>query len=90
MHAGHTGGDRRTVRGMRIVGESRMYLSHLPMFHPPQDCQVLEVELNRYVFDDPADVSWHATWGLRDDGVATEDSSEDLAELFTRRVVAVG
>lgn len=46
--------------------------------------QVVEVELNRMVFDtDPADtyVSWHAEWGLPDDSVGIEDSSEDLAEL---------
>jgi hypothetical protein len=46
--------------------------------------RVVEVELNRMVFDDdPAEVyvSWHAEWGLRDSSVGTEDSSEDLAAL---------
>lgn len=46
--------------------------------------RVVEVELNRTVFDDDPDdvyVSWHAEWGLRDDSTGTEDSSEDLAEL---------
>jgi hypothetical protein len=33
--------------------------------------------------DDPSDVTWTATWGLRDASVGTEDSSEDLAELVT-------
>jgi hypothetical protein len=46
--------------------------------------RIIDVELNRTLFDDdPADVcvSWHAEWGIRDDSVGTEDSSENLAEL---------
>jgi hypothetical protein len=46
MHAGHTGGDRPAVRGMLIVGESHVYLSPLPIFHPPHDFHVpLDVTL---------------------------------------------
>lgn len=54
--------------------------------------RVVEVELNRMVFDDdPTDtyVSWHAEWGLRDSDVGTEDSSEDLAELVEAVLVDV-
>ncbi len=47
-----------------------------------QRAVVLEVDLGRYVArDDPSDVTWAATWGLRDASVGTEDSTEDLAEL---------
>lgn len=43
----HTmGHDHPAVHGMLLVGEARAFLSHLPMFHPPHDYQVLlEVEL---------------------------------------------
>jgi len=35
------------VHGMLIVGEAKIYLSHLPMFHSPHDYQVLlEVSLH--------------------------------------------
>ncbi|WP_410646522.1 hypothetical protein [Amycolatopsis sp. cmx-4-54] len=46
--------------------------------------QVVDIELYRLVIAySPAEVevSWSAEWGLRDDGIGTEDSSEDLAEL---------
>lgn len=45
--------------------------------------RVVEVELSRVFFDDPDGdyVSWHAEWALRDSSSATEDGSEDLAEL---------
>lgn len=40
--------------------------------------------MGRYVAqDNAADVTWFATWGLRDDDVGTEDSGEDLAELVS-------
>lgn len=53
MHAGHTGGDRPAVRGMLIVGESHVYLSPLPIFHPPHDFHV------------PLDVTLHENGGGR-------------------------
>ena len=37
--AGHA--EHPSVHGMLIVGQSRIYLSHLPMFHSPHDYQVL-------------------------------------------------
>uniref|UniRef100_UPI003F496B6E hypothetical protein n=1 Tax=Amycolatopsis sp. CA-096443 TaxID=3239919 RepID=UPI003F496B6E len=46
--------------------------------------RVVDIELYRLVIAySPAEVevSWSAEWGLRDDGIGTEDSSEDLAEL---------
>lgn len=33
--------DHPSVHGMLIVGKSKVYLSHLPMFHSPHDYQVL-------------------------------------------------
>lgn len=57
----------------------------------PRTPQVLEVDLGRYVaLDDPTYVSWVATWGLREDSVGTEDSSEDLAELVSGIVEDAG
>lgn len=47
--------------------------------------RVLEVALDRIVVDDAADpdpVSWSAAWGLREDSVGHEDSSENLPELI--------
>jgi hypothetical protein len=37
----HTGGDHAALHGMLIVGEEKVFLSHLPMFHSPHDFQVL-------------------------------------------------
>jgi hypothetical protein len=37
----HIGGDQPAVHGMLMVGNSNVYLSHLPMFHLPHDYQVL-------------------------------------------------
>lgn len=47
--------------------------------------RVLEVALDRIVVDDaddPDPVTWSATWGLREDSVGHEDSSENLPELI--------
>jgi hypothetical protein len=33
--------DPPAVHGMLVVGEKKIYLSHLPMFHPPHDYQVI-------------------------------------------------
>src|SRR5258706_108638 len=33
--------DAPSVHGMLIVGESTVFLSHLPMFHPPHDYQLI-------------------------------------------------
>lgn len=46
--------------------------------------RVLEVELDRIVIDEDEDdpVSWAATWGLHEDSVGHEDSSENLPELI--------
>jgi hypothetical protein len=42
------GADRPSVHGMLLVGESEIYLSHLPMFHSPHDYQViLNVEIDK-------------------------------------------
>lgn len=41
MPAVHPPHDHPAVHGMLIVGESRILLSHLPMFHPPHDYQIL-------------------------------------------------
>jgi hypothetical protein len=44
-HTKHT--DRPSVHGMLVVGSSKIYLSHLPMFHTPHDYQVIiEAELD--------------------------------------------
>lgn len=46
--------------------------------------RVVDIELYRLVIAyGPAEieVSWSAEWGLRDDGIGTEDSNENLAEL---------
>lgn len=43
----HHQSDSPSVHGMLMVGRSKIYLSHLPMFHSPHDYQViLEVELS--------------------------------------------
>lgn len=34
-------GDRPSVHGMLVVGKSKIYLSHLPMFHSPHDYQAI-------------------------------------------------
>jgi hypothetical protein len=40
--------DHPAVHGMLMVGQSKIYLSHLPMFHPPHDYQVVvEAELSQ-------------------------------------------
>ncbi|WP_409496734.1 hypothetical protein [Amycolatopsis sp. cmx-11-12] len=46
--------------------------------------RVIDIELYRTVFNDPGEtyVSWGAEWGLRDDSVGTEDSSEDVAAVL--------
>lgn len=39
--------DRPSVHGMLMLGSSKIYFSHLPMFHSPHDYQVfLEVEID--------------------------------------------
>lgn len=39
--------DRPAVHGMLMFGQSKIYLSHLPMFHNPHDYQaILEVEIS--------------------------------------------
>lgn len=39
--------DHPSVHGMLVVGNERIYLSHLPMFHAPHDYQlIVEVELD--------------------------------------------
>jgi len=51
-HGGHSSDaaphdDHPAVHGMLMVGETRLLMSHLPMFHPPHDYQVLlEVSLS--------------------------------------------
>jgi hypothetical protein len=46
-YAAHQHGDPPSVHGMLVVGNDRLYLSHLPMFHSPHDYQViLEAELD--------------------------------------------
>jgi hypothetical protein len=51
---------------------------------PSRRAAVLEVDLSRYVApDDPSEVVWAATWGLRDESVSTEDRADDLPELVT-------
>lgn len=43
----HHQGDHPAVHGMLVVGETRVLMSHLPMFHQPHDYQVLlEVSLS--------------------------------------------
>ena len=37
----HPQGDHAAVHGMLIVGETRVLMSHLPMFHAPHDFQML-------------------------------------------------
>jgi hypothetical protein len=46
--------------------------------------RVLDVDLCRHVHDDDGEMyaEWSAEWGLRDDSVGTEDSSEDLRQLI--------
>jgi hypothetical protein len=50
-HGGHSSdtspqGDHAAVHGMLMIGESRLLMSHLPMFHSPHDYQILlEVSL---------------------------------------------
>lgn len=34
-------GDPAAVHGMLLFGNNKIYVSHLPMFHSPHDCQVL-------------------------------------------------
>lgn len=36
-----TAHDHPSVHGMLIIGQSKIYLSHLPMFHSPHDYQVI-------------------------------------------------
>jgi hypothetical protein len=45
--------------------------------------RVLDVELCRYIDGDDGEMyaEWQAEWGLRDESVGTEDSSEDLQQL---------
>jgi len=38
---GHHHHDKPSVHGMLIAGASKIYLSHLPMFHSPHDYQVI-------------------------------------------------
>jgi hypothetical protein len=38
---GHPQGEHPAVHGMLIVGETRVLMSHLPMFHAPHDYQML-------------------------------------------------
>jgi hypothetical protein len=46
-HSAHSNQDRPATHGMAVVGHSKVYLSHLPMFHSPHDYQViLEVEFD--------------------------------------------
>lgn len=43
----HTHHDPASVHGMAVVGNNKIYLSHLPMYHSPHDYQViLEAELD--------------------------------------------
>lgn len=43
----HRQGDHPAIHGMLIIGEARVLMSHLPMFHSPHDFQVLlEVSLS--------------------------------------------
>lgn len=39
--AHHHHGDPPSVHGMLLFGNDNLYLSHLPMFHPPHDYQVI-------------------------------------------------
>ena len=42
--------DKTSVHGMLIFGKEKIYASHLPLFHPPHDYQIiLELELNSYL-----------------------------------------
>lgn len=54
-----------------------------PAGEPVRTSRVLEVELDRIAGDedDPDYVAWAATWGLREDSVGHEDSSENLSKL---------
>ncbi len=65
------GAEHPAVHGMLIVGESRVLLSHLPMFHAPHDFQMfLEVSLSapasdplkRYLDDRKATQTRIYTW----------------------------
>ncbi|MEY2539907.1 MAG: hypothetical protein QOG67_3647 [Verrucomicrobiota bacterium] len=55
MHE-HTGTDEiAAVHGMLVVGDSEIFMSHLPMFHAPHDFQVfLEVSLSEEQADPTA------------------------------------
>lgn len=45
--AQHHHGDPASVHGMLVVGKSKIYLSHLPMFHSPHDYQaIVEAEFD--------------------------------------------
>jgi hypothetical protein len=43
--------------------------------------QVLEARLSRFCFPGDEEASWSAEWGLQDDPVGIEDSSQDLRQL---------
>jgi hypothetical protein len=63
----HPQGDHPAVHGMLIIGETRLLMSHLPMFHPPHDCQVLlsapgSDPLKTYLDDGKASKSKVYTW----------------------------
>ena len=51
----HPGGHGAAVHGMLIFGDGPIYLSHLPMFQPPHDLQLI-VEVEFSGAGDPADV----------------------------------
>lgn len=41
-------GDKPSTHGMLIFGKEKIYASHLPLFHPPHDYQIiLELELDK-------------------------------------------
>jgi hypothetical protein len=49
QHGHHTSSpDKPSVHGMLIFGKEKIYASHLPLFHPPHDYQIiLELELSK-------------------------------------------
>lgn len=61
-HDGHVMADRPANHGMAVLGHHKVYVSHLPMFHSPNDYQVI------------AEVEFDALAKSIYDGSATSDS----------------
>ncbi len=59
--------DHPSVHGMLIVGQNKVYLSHLPMFHSPHDYQVIF----EAIFSEPALNAYKASLAASNETVYT-------------------